>query len=86
MSKVVESQPEYELAKSFSVMTVLQPTKLYFVDAQGVQIAENLDAVDVVVSAAATAATKEVFERWLCWYSTTTTVVQGRLRCAAGPQ
>ena len=49
MSKTVEDQPEYGLAKSFSVMTVLQPTKLYFVDAEGVQVPEILEAGDVVV-------------------------------------
>ena len=49
MSKIVEGQPEYGLAKSFSVMTVLQPTKLYFVNAEGVEVPENLEAGDVVV-------------------------------------
>ena len=49
MSKTVEDQPEYGLAKSFSIMTVLQPTKLYFVDAEGVEVPEILEAGDVVV-------------------------------------
>lgn len=46
MSTIVEGQPEYGLAKS---LTVLQPTKLYFVNAEGVQVPEVLTAGDVVV-------------------------------------
>ena len=51
MSEVWSGQPEYEMAKSFSLMTVLQATKLYFVDADGKLVSENLTAGDVVVFA-----------------------------------
>lgn len=49
MSTIVEGQPEYRLAKSFSVMVVLQKTKLYFVNAEGAEVPESLEAGDVVV-------------------------------------
>ncbi len=39
------------MAKSFSIMIALQATKLYFVDANGILVAEILTAVDVVVFA-----------------------------------
>jgi hypothetical protein len=49
MSQVWLRQHEYEIAKSFSFMTVLQATKLYFVDACGNLVAEDMTAGDVVV-------------------------------------
>ena len=51
MADAVERQPEFQIAKSFSVMTILQPTKLYFVDHNGDPVAEVMTAGDVVVFA-----------------------------------
>lgn len=51
MAKAVEDQPEFHIAKSFSVMTVLQPTKLYFADENGKLVPECMEAGDVVVFA-----------------------------------
>jgi hypothetical protein len=51
MADAVERQPEFHSAKSFSVMTILQPTKLYFVDHNGEYVAAVMTAGDVVVFA-----------------------------------
>ncbi len=51
MCKVWSGQPEFEMAKSFSIMVALQATRLYFVDANGILVPENLTAGDVVVFA-----------------------------------
>jgi hypothetical protein len=51
MADAVERQPEFQIAKSFPVMTILQPTKLYFVDHNGEHVAEVMTAGDVIVFA-----------------------------------
>ena len=51
MADAVERQPEFQIAKSFSVMTILQPTRLYFVDQNGEYVPEDMSAGDVVVFA-----------------------------------
>ncbi len=42
---------QFHIAKSFSVMTILQPTKLFFVDENEKLVPESMEAGDVLVFA-----------------------------------
>jgi hypothetical protein len=45
----IQAESGFNMAKSFSVMVVLQPTKLYFIDSNGRPVAEEMNAGDVAV-------------------------------------
>ena len=49
LAPAIEAEPVFNMAKSFSVMVVLQPTKLYFIDRNGTPVAENMSGGDVAV-------------------------------------